>query len=76
MNRNNVQTIISNVRNFYLQEIQQAIDRVGGAGQLSILMGMSRTFISQVLHRANEDQTAASIPPLKRVADQIYDLKI
>ena len=66
MNLKQSEKILSDIQQWYISEIHRAAEKVGGLEMLSESIGMSKSGISQVLHRG-------SFSALRRVVKAIYN---
>jgi hypothetical protein len=66
MNLKQSEKIISEIQQWYVSEIHRAAEKIGGLEILSQSIGMSKSGISQVLHRG-------SFSALRRLIKTIYN---
>jgi hypothetical protein len=68
MNLQQSERLIDDIRRFYISEINKSALKHGGFESLSESIGLSKSGISQVLHRG-------SFSALRRVVKKIYEAK-
>lgn len=65
MNLKQSEKIISDIQQWYVSEIHRAAEKVGGLERLSESIGMSKSGVSQVLHRG-------AFSALRRIVKKIH----